>query len=241
MTGVTQQGRVRDDWGNWFGCDNSNLIRHYPLDDRYLKRQPVRHLSEHVGVGAGRSEPESALPDQTSRPTLRTLRPAQLRDGRLRHLHLPRRPARRRLSRQRLHLRTGQPVRASHEAEAEGLHVRRPSAGRRKRDRIPRLDRQLVPPRASPHRPRRLPMDRRHVSLRDRTPTLDSAARRGEARSAGGAGDGADLSGAAEGQGTAIMGAPRFKSASTRKMDYGLVAVPEQLGRDHVHSNALME
>jgi hypothetical protein len=24
-TGRTQQGRVRDDWGNWFGCDNSNL------------------------------------------------------------------------------------------------------------------------------------------------------------------------------------------------------------------------
>jgi putative membrane-bound dehydrogenase-like protein len=40
VTGATQQGRVRDDWGNWFGCDNSNLIRHYPLDDHYLKRNP---------------------------------------------------------------------------------------------------------------------------------------------------------------------------------------------------------
>src|SRR5262249_6519738 len=40
VTGVTQQGRVRDDWGNWFGCDNSTLIRHYPLDDHYLKRNP---------------------------------------------------------------------------------------------------------------------------------------------------------------------------------------------------------
>jgi putative membrane-bound dehydrogenase-like protein len=40
VTGVSQQGRVRDDWGNWFGCDNSTLIRHYPLDDHYLKRNP---------------------------------------------------------------------------------------------------------------------------------------------------------------------------------------------------------
>jgi putative membrane-bound dehydrogenase-like protein len=39
-TGRTQQGRVRDDRGNWFGCDNSNLIRHYVLDDHYLRRNP---------------------------------------------------------------------------------------------------------------------------------------------------------------------------------------------------------
>src|SRR5205823_7729353 len=30
-TGRTQQGRVRNDWGDWFGCDNTNLCRHYPL------------------------------------------------------------------------------------------------------------------------------------------------------------------------------------------------------------------
>ena len=39
-TGRTQQGRVRDDWGNWFGCDNSDLCRHYPLADQYLRRNP---------------------------------------------------------------------------------------------------------------------------------------------------------------------------------------------------------
>src|SRR6266478_1580100 len=39
-TGRTQQGRVRDDWGNWFGCDNSNLLWHYPLADHYLRRNP---------------------------------------------------------------------------------------------------------------------------------------------------------------------------------------------------------
>lgn len=40
VTGSTQQGRTRDDWNNWFGCDNSSLIHHYPLDDRYLSRNP---------------------------------------------------------------------------------------------------------------------------------------------------------------------------------------------------------
>ena len=40
VTGTTQQGRVRNDWGDWFGCDNGTLIRHYPLEDRYAKRNP---------------------------------------------------------------------------------------------------------------------------------------------------------------------------------------------------------
>src|SRR5262249_8789113 len=30
-SGRTQQGRVRDDWDNWFGCDNTHLAWHYPL------------------------------------------------------------------------------------------------------------------------------------------------------------------------------------------------------------------
>jgi putative membrane-bound dehydrogenase-like protein len=42
-TGRTQQGRVRDDWGDWFGCDNSTPCRHYPLPDHYLRRNP--HLA----------------------------------------------------------------------------------------------------------------------------------------------------------------------------------------------------
>ncbi|HVT26585.1 MAG TPA: PVC-type heme-binding CxxCH protein, partial [Lacipirellulaceae bacterium] len=39
-TGRTENGRVRDDWGDWFGTDNSNLCWHYPLSDRYLRRNP---------------------------------------------------------------------------------------------------------------------------------------------------------------------------------------------------------
>ncbi len=39
-TGRTQQGRARNDWGDWFGCDNSELCRHYALADHYLRRNP---------------------------------------------------------------------------------------------------------------------------------------------------------------------------------------------------------
>ena len=43
-TGRTQQGRVRDAAGNWFGCDNSVLAWHLALPDEYLRRNPaIRH------------------------------------------------------------------------------------------------------------------------------------------------------------------------------------------------------
>ncbi|MEX2559141.1 MAG: PVC-type heme-binding CxxCH protein, partial [Pirellulales bacterium] len=38
--GAAQQGRVRDDWGNWFGCNSGMLVEHYPLPDHYLRRNP---------------------------------------------------------------------------------------------------------------------------------------------------------------------------------------------------------
>ncbi len=38
VIGQTQQGRSRNDWGDWFGCDNSMLARHYPLAEHYLAR-----------------------------------------------------------------------------------------------------------------------------------------------------------------------------------------------------------
>ncbi|MCA9081910.1 MAG: hypothetical protein KDA58_15220, partial [Planctomycetaceae bacterium] len=40
QAGQTQFGRNRDDWGNWFGCNNPNPIFHYALDEHYLKRNP---------------------------------------------------------------------------------------------------------------------------------------------------------------------------------------------------------
>ncbi len=40
VTGQTQFGRSRDDWGNWFGNNNSNPMYHFVLDDHYLRRNP---------------------------------------------------------------------------------------------------------------------------------------------------------------------------------------------------------
>jgi putative membrane-bound dehydrogenase-like protein len=40
VSGQSQFGRCRDDWGNWFGCNNSNPMFHFVLDDHYLKRNP---------------------------------------------------------------------------------------------------------------------------------------------------------------------------------------------------------
>ena len=31
---------MRDDFGNWFGNDNSNPLWHYPLEERYVRRNP---------------------------------------------------------------------------------------------------------------------------------------------------------------------------------------------------------
>src|SRR5437588_362682 len=40
QAGQTQFGRCRDDWGNWFGCNNSNPMYHYVLADQYIRRNP---------------------------------------------------------------------------------------------------------------------------------------------------------------------------------------------------------
>ncbi len=40
VTGRTQFGRTRDDWGNWFGSMNSAPLYHYPIEERYLRRNP---------------------------------------------------------------------------------------------------------------------------------------------------------------------------------------------------------
>src|SRR5262249_16560872 len=40
VTGMSQFGRCRDDWGNWFGCNNANPCFHFVLDDHYLRRNP---------------------------------------------------------------------------------------------------------------------------------------------------------------------------------------------------------
>ena len=40
VSGQTQYGRARTDWGDWFGSTNSEPLFHYPISDQYLKRNP---------------------------------------------------------------------------------------------------------------------------------------------------------------------------------------------------------
>ena len=65
LMGNSQYGRSRDDWGNWFGCNNSNPLWHYALEERYLRRNP--HLvppnaivTVGASAGAARVFPASA-------------------------------------------------------------------------------------------------------------------------------------------------------------------------------------
>ncbi|MEC9030735.1 MAG: PVC-type heme-binding CxxCH protein, partial [Planctomycetota bacterium] len=40
QSGPSQFGRNRDDWGNWFGVQNSHPLWHYVLRDHHLRRNP---------------------------------------------------------------------------------------------------------------------------------------------------------------------------------------------------------
>jgi putative membrane-bound dehydrogenase-like protein len=56
QSGRTQFGRNRDNWGNWFGSNNSNPHYHFVLTDHYLRRNP--HITfpnpmNHVSVTPG--------------------------------------------------------------------------------------------------------------------------------------------------------------------------------------------
>ena len=56
VAGASQFGRNRDDWGNWFGNNNSRPMWHFLLDDHYLSRNPhltVPNLLRDVSVAPG--------------------------------------------------------------------------------------------------------------------------------------------------------------------------------------------
>ncbi len=54
VAGLSQQGRGRDDFGNWFGCDNGTWMWHFPLPDHYLARNPhIAYPDSRVAVARG--------------------------------------------------------------------------------------------------------------------------------------------------------------------------------------------
>ncbi|MEO7297638.1 MAG: neutral/alkaline non-lysosomal ceramidase N-terminal domain-containing protein [Verrucomicrobiota bacterium] len=60
--GVSQQGRVRDDFGNWFGCDNGTLLWNFPLPEKYARRNLNVALPEPSVVVAGDPDPNLLFP-----------------------------------------------------------------------------------------------------------------------------------------------------------------------------------
>ena len=46
VSGQSQFGRERDDFGNWFGNNNSNPIYQFVLEDRYVRRNPHAGISQ---------------------------------------------------------------------------------------------------------------------------------------------------------------------------------------------------
>jgi putative membrane-bound dehydrogenase-like protein len=46
QTGQTQFGRCRDDWGDAFGCNNTQPMFHFVLADHYLRRNPYCAVAE---------------------------------------------------------------------------------------------------------------------------------------------------------------------------------------------------
>lgn len=80
LSGRTQCGRHRDDWGNWFGCNNSNPLWHFPLRFDSLLRNPLvsaprAYVDVPVEPGAAPVHPASETlerfnqPDQANRWT----------------------------------------------------------------------------------------------------------------------------------------------------------------------------
>ena len=72
QTGQTQFGTNRDDWGNWFGCNNSDPAWLYALADHYVRRNP------HVAPPSGRVD---VTADRTVYPAGRVISHCDLKHG----------------------------------------------------------------------------------------------------------------------------------------------------------------
>jgi putative membrane-bound dehydrogenase-like protein len=61
-SGETQYGRKRDDWGHWFGNNNSSWVWHYPLSDAYLRRNPKLAVKTTKQMLANYPDPSRVFP-----------------------------------------------------------------------------------------------------------------------------------------------------------------------------------
>ncbi len=179
-SGPSQFGRVRDDFGNWFGVQNAHPLWHYVLPDRYLRRNP----------DAPAPDPRKQLRDHMPR-----LFPAKATQKRFHGFdHVGRYTSACGISIYRDELLF---PRADGETIAFTCapfhnvvqrHVAQTGWGQllgracgRWRDRLFRLARPLVSAGHEPHCAGRFTLDRRHVPLHDRAPGLAAARREGRA------------------------------------------------------------
>jgi len=73
VAGLTQHGRIRDDWDHWFGCENSRPLFQFPLPDHYAKRNaavaaPKASIDVIGGGDARRVFPISAPVERFNNP-----------------------------------------------------------------------------------------------------------------------------------------------------------------------------
>ena len=62
LAGISQMGRVRDDFDHWFGNDNSTLLWHYPIPERSLRHNPAAHVSETRALVPRGQDPNRLFP-----------------------------------------------------------------------------------------------------------------------------------------------------------------------------------
>lgn len=72
VTGQTQFGRCRDDWGNWFGNNNTNPMFHYVLEDRYLRRNPALLFADVKSNVSDKPGPSQVFPISKPLPRFNT-------------------------------------------------------------------------------------------------------------------------------------------------------------------------
>lgn len=76
QAGQTQFGRVRDDWGNWFGNNNPNWLWHYHIPEQYLGRNPLVNVRETRNYLANYNDSKRVYP--ISKPMTRVNQPQSM-------------------------------------------------------------------------------------------------------------------------------------------------------------------
>ncbi len=64
ISGISQQGRARNDFGEWFGCDSNIPVFDFPLEDAYLARNPFLSPppGNHIAIEAADGDPRRVFP-----------------------------------------------------------------------------------------------------------------------------------------------------------------------------------